>query len=232
MIPQIVDTVIFIKDGSINKVYNLKFKVKVPTGMVEADLARPVIEVNNFENNKIDYEIYTFGDQTVVMPVKDKKERITSLEKLAGERVSEEIKKIVPKAWTDVSVNNSRATVWVEEKFIPKIIGRGGKNIAKMEKILGISIDIRGFEEKSIKNRNYGKKCRVTIKETINHLHLVIGEKNAGKTMRIYSDDEELFIATISRKGEIKIEKGSDIAKNIVGGLASQNQIYAREENI
>mgnify|MGYP001247470114 FL=1 len=50
--------------------------------------------------------------------------------------------------------------------------------------------------------------------------------------MRIYSDDEELFIATISRKGEIKIEKGSDIAKNIVGGLASQNQIYAREENI
>ena len=232
MIPQIVDTVIFIKDGSINKVYNLKFKVKVPTGMVEADLARPVIEVNNFENNKIDYEIYTFGDQTVVMPIKDKKERITSLEKLAGERVSEEIKKIVPKAWTDVSVNNSRATVWVEEKFIPKIIGRGGKNIAKMEKILGISIDIRGFEEKSIKNRNYGKKCRVTIKETINHLHLVIGEKNAGKTMRIYSDDEELFIATISRKGEIKIEKGSDIAKNIVGGLASQNQIYAREENI
>jgi len=89
--------IFFIKDGSINKVYSLRFKVKVPTGMVEADLARPVIEVNNFENNKIDYEIYTFGDQTVVMPVKDEKERVSSLEKLAGERVSEEIKKIVPK---------------------------------------------------------------------------------------------------------------------------------------
>ena len=101
-----------------------------------------------------------------------------------------------------------------------------------MEKILGISIDIRGFEEKRVDNRNYGKKCSVTIKETRNHLHLVIGEKNAGKTMRVYSDDEELFIATISRKGEIKIAKRSDIAKNIVGGLASQNHIYAREEHI
>ena len=35
MIPHIIDTIIFLKDGNINKVYELKLTVKVPSGMVE-----------------------------------------------------------------------------------------------------------------------------------------------------------------------------------------------------
>jgi len=42
IIPQVVDTVIFIEAGAVVKVYD--FTVKVPYGMFEADLARPVIE--------------------------------------------------------------------------------------------------------------------------------------------------------------------------------------------
>ena len=42
MIPHVIDTVIFIKDGKIEKVYTLSLTVKVPTGMTEADLTRPV----------------------------------------------------------------------------------------------------------------------------------------------------------------------------------------------
>jgi len=37
--------------------------------MVERDLARPVVEVRDFMNEKLEYEIYTFGEQTIVMPV-------------------------------------------------------------------------------------------------------------------------------------------------------------------
>ena len=37
MIPHIIDTIIFLKDGNINKVYELKLTVKVPSGMVEED---------------------------------------------------------------------------------------------------------------------------------------------------------------------------------------------------
>ena len=33
----------------------------------EEDLARPIIEVKDFDNGKIDYEIYTFGNENVVM---------------------------------------------------------------------------------------------------------------------------------------------------------------------
>ena len=43
MIPQVVDTVIFIDAGAVVNVYELKFTVKVPYGMFEADFARPVM---------------------------------------------------------------------------------------------------------------------------------------------------------------------------------------------
>src|ERR1044071_7630151 len=59
MIPHILDTIIFVKDGSIQKVYELSLTVKVPTGMTEADLARPLVEVRDFENGTIESEIYT-----------------------------------------------------------------------------------------------------------------------------------------------------------------------------
>lgn len=66
MIPMIVDTVIFIKDGEIREVYSLRTVVRVPSGMVESDLARPLIEVLDFETGGPRYEIYTFGEQVVV----------------------------------------------------------------------------------------------------------------------------------------------------------------------
>ncbi|MEM4359596.1 MAG: ATPase, T2SS/T4P/T4SS family [Candidatus Bilamarchaeaceae archaeon] len=69
VIPQVVDTVIMIDRGEIGKVYELRHVVKVPSGMREEDLARPVIEVRDFESGQIEYEMYKFGEETVVLPV-------------------------------------------------------------------------------------------------------------------------------------------------------------------
>ncbi len=66
-IPHIVDTIVYIKDAKIAKVYETRLSCKVPVGMKDDDLARPVVEVLDFETGKVEYEIYTFGDQTVVM---------------------------------------------------------------------------------------------------------------------------------------------------------------------
>lgn len=67
VIPQIVDTVILIDRGRVGKVYELEQTVKVPTGMREQDLARPVIEVREFESGELEYELYKFGEETVVL---------------------------------------------------------------------------------------------------------------------------------------------------------------------
>lgn len=75
MIPSIIDTVIFIKNGRVEKVYDVKMTVKLPTGLREAELSRPVIEVRDFLTGELEYEIYTFGEQTVVVPVRKLRER-------------------------------------------------------------------------------------------------------------------------------------------------------------
>ncbi|MFH1773776.1 MAG: PINc/VapC family ATPase [Methanobacteriota archaeon] len=228
MIPQIVDTIVFIKDGKIQKIYKLNFTVKVPCGMTESDLARPVIEVKDFETEATEYEIYTFGEETIVMP-SFSIEKETMLEKLAAERVVQEIKKIAPKAFVEADVKGSRATIWVEEKFIPLIIGKQGRNIERIEKILGVSIDVLAFEEKEL-SREPKKAVEVSIEETENYLILQIGSKFSGKNVRIYVDNSPIFTAIIGRRGEIKVGKGSSIAQQLVDAVRTNGKIYAVAE--
>jgi len=75
MIPSIIDTVIFIKEGQVQKVYGLRMGVKVPSGLKEKDLARPVVDIYDFDTEELEYEIYSFGDSTVVMPIKKLKQK-------------------------------------------------------------------------------------------------------------------------------------------------------------
>ncbi len=70
VIPQVVDTVIFIDGGRVTKIYTLEYTVKVPTGMVHEELARPVIEVRDFQSGELEYEIYMFGEQVSVVPIR------------------------------------------------------------------------------------------------------------------------------------------------------------------
>ncbi len=69
MISSIIDTIIFIEGGKVTTVLSLKMTVKVPTGFKDADLARPVINVRDYISQTLLYEIYSFGQDIVVIPV-------------------------------------------------------------------------------------------------------------------------------------------------------------------
>ena len=71
-VPSTVDTVVHIEDGKVAKVNSLSLKVKLPTGMSSSqrDLARPVVEVRDFELGLLEYEMFTFGGEKVVVPVR------------------------------------------------------------------------------------------------------------------------------------------------------------------
>jgi ATPase len=73
VIPHVVDTLIFIRAGKVEKVYELSMTVKVPHGMTESDLSRPVIQVKDFEGGQVEYELYSFGEEVVVIPVREVK---------------------------------------------------------------------------------------------------------------------------------------------------------------
>ncbi len=69
LIPSIIDTLIFIKNGEVDSVLSLKMVVKTPAGFKDQSLARPVIEVSNFLNKHPLYEMFSFGEQIVVIPI-------------------------------------------------------------------------------------------------------------------------------------------------------------------
>ena len=80
MLPSIIDTIIFIEGGDITTVLVIKMTVKVPSGFRDKDLARPVVEVRNYTNGQLAYEIYSFGQDIVINPVnpeRSKKSRNT-----------------------------------------------------------------------------------------------------------------------------------------------------------
>ncbi len=151
VIPSVVDTSIYIEDGEIKEVYETKMTVKVPSGMKEADLARPVIEIRDFETGELKNEIYTYGEQTIVMDldlVNNKTEESKSaVDMLAEQQILKKIKRIIPKSKIGVEViSPERANIYINEKYIPKIIGKNGKRIAEIEKDIGISLGVETFE--------------------------------------------------------------------------------------
>uniref|UniRef100_A0A7J3M267 PIN domain-containing protein n=1 Tax=Archaeoglobus fulgidus TaxID=2234 RepID=A0A7J3M267_ARCFL len=207
IIPQVVDTVIFIEAGKIAKVYELSFTVKVPEGMFEADLARPVIEVRDFETKKVEFEIYTYGEQVVVMPV----ESDEKLKKAISDRFSQILDDF------EVIVSGKRAIVKVPEEKIPKILGKKGKRIKKLEEELRVSIDLVPKET----------EVGLEVEETDKHYVIYAGGFE-GKTLEVYADDEYLFSALVNKNGVIKVRKDKESGRSLRIALAKGAKIRVK----
>ncbi|MEM4373892.1 MAG: PINc/VapC family ATPase [Nitrososphaerota archaeon] len=217
MIPHVVDTVIFLKNGEVAKVYELSLVVRVPTGMVEQDLARPLVEVRDFEDGRLEYEIYTYGEENVVIPV----ERMAAeLERMKSDIV-EAVKSAIESYDSEAVVEAAgprRVVVRVERDVIPRLIGRHGENVSRLEKELGVSIEVEP------KLATLGREVEFEVRESGNTLSLVVGEEVGGK-VNIYVDNEYLFSATIGRKGVIKISKRSENGRALVKALYAGRRV-------
>jgi ATPase len=148
MIPNIIDTIVLIKGGRVAKVYSMGLLVRVPTGMIEEDLARPVIEVRDFDTDKLEYEIYKFGEETVVLPITQ--EMVAKQQKLSEpideERVSAALEKLLAKIVRrdfQIEFEGRKAVLLLDERDMASVIGKGGKNISQLEKKAGVKIDVR-----------------------------------------------------------------------------------------
>ena len=214
MIPQVVDTVIFIDAGKITKIYTLNFTVKVPYGMVEADLARPVIEIVDFETKKVEYEIYTYGEQVVVMPVGEEKEEY----KVLKNAIENKVKDYVDVCEVEV-LSSKKAIVKVPEEYIPHLLGRKGRRIKRIEDELKVSIDVQPL--KGIRR----EKIEGEVSETAKHW--IINAKGLeGKQVDVFAGDEYLFTASVGKKGIIRVRKDKDAGKAIRLALMRGEKVY------
>ncbi|MCE4624807.1 MAG: PINc/VapC family ATPase [Desulfurococcales archaeon] len=135
MIPSIIDTVIFIDKGEVSKVLDISITVKLPTGLREADLARPVVEVKDFLTGELEYEIYTFGEQTMVIPVKGRKADKTDM-------IARLVKRIIPEA--EVEVRDGVLIVRIP-RHTPRLTARKIKRIRKLAEKNGLEARIIPF---------------------------------------------------------------------------------------
>lgn len=209
MIPQVVDTVVFIEAGDVKDIYEVEFTVKVPSGMGDTDLARPVIEIREFESKALVYEIYSFGEQVVVMPVKE-----VATEKpvwrLATQALEHELRRVVRGPFTVEIRSDTQATLYVNEDQIPVILGRGGSRIRELEAELGIGLDVRSYDEMETTLHQ-----DIDIEVSDRHVILDLDPTLRGRNIEILVDGEPVFIGSVSRTGSIKLVRGSEPAERI-----------------
>ena len=246
LIPQIVDTVIYIEAGEVQKVYDVQTEVKVPEGLTEEDLARPVITIAEFETGVPEYEIYTFNRQVVTVPLTGENapdESESGTERLARQEVESEIRAIAHGHVEVEFASRDRAVVYVDDDDISAVIGKGGGRISDIEDRLGLDIDVRTHDERpGTGGRSGGRGGSKggsavpdgpvgTVEGEIvapdvagNHIVLPV-DGYVGETVEVRAGEEYLFTATVGHGGEIQVSRGSAIAEELEAAIDQRRPI-------
>ena len=231
MIPQVVDTVVYIEAGAVDTVYDVTTEVKVPEGLTAEDLARPVIRVADFETDQPEYEIYTFNRQVVTVPVgeADGPGAESGVDRIAKTEIEREVRSVARGNVTVDLKGPNRATVYVDDDDISAVIGKGGGRIQEIERSLGIDIDVRTHDERpsgsadssggggdsgpvGVPDDAHGDPVRPEV--TDRHVVLPV-DGHVGETVEVAADGEYLFTATVGRGGEVQVSRGSAIADEL-----------------
>ncbi|MFP4005563.1 MAG: PINc/VapC family ATPase [Candidatus Hadarchaeia archaeon] len=208
MIPMVVDTVVFVEGGEVRDVYALRPTVGVPEGMGSPDLARPMVEVQDFESGEPYYQIYSFGEQVVVMPVKG--QEMSEQEKEIAEDVRREVEH---RTGADVDVrmlSSQSAIVSASPDDVPRIIGRNGQMVEDLQDTLGVRIDVREREK-----AGPGEEPTPEIEDQGKNLVIKFGSEYGGKDVKLYAGGSMIFKGSVGSGGEIKIKKNSQIGDQI-----------------
>lgn len=229
MIPHVIDTVIYIKNGRIEKTYELNLIVKVPTGMTEQDLARPVVEVRDFETKKLEYEIYTFGEENVIIPIKE-----------APKKLKDNVTNIITKELGGISkdlqiefLSDNRIVLKVRDEAIAKVIGRQGRNITELERKTGVGISVEPISAgpTPIEPAPAAEPAKKAPKNEIKYLtgakgaffNIKVEKKFTGQKVDLYEGEEYLFSSMVGKNGNIRIRKHSGEGRKVLRAINSKN---------
>jgi ATPase len=219
MIPQILDTIIFMDAGMIKKVYEISLTVKVPYKMTEADLARPVVEVKDFSTGLTEYEIYTFGEENVIVPVDpDNEASQNNIYKLAESKIRDVIRRFEPDPEISI-ISDNKVRIKVQKDTIPRIIGKGGSTISELEDMLGVRIDVE------MKTPTLGREVFFEINESGNGVVIKLDQQTIGNKVNLYIDDEFICANQVGKKSRIKIDKRSESGRKILNAIIAGQKI-------
>jgi ATPase len=208
LIPQVVDTVLFIEAGKVSQVLTTDYEVKIPYGLSQEDLTRPVIVIRDFLKNKAISEIYTFGNQIVVVPVGDEKTGANPLFALAAAKIRDDMMRLLDTDHVDVQiVSEGKAIIKVPDAKIPRLIGKKGETVNGLEKSYGLKIDVDTLSD----DVNVMEDAVIEIKNKT--IFIDVGSRN--KPVKLYVDGISILSARSSSKGMIKLRLNSDTGNTV-----------------
>ncbi|MFB6144053.1 MAG: PINc/VapC family ATPase [Candidatus Nanohaloarchaea archaeon] len=219
MIPHVCDTVIHIENAEVAEVYKLELTVKVPEGMNEADLARPVVQITDLETGKAEFEIYTYGEETVVIPAGEGGDE-TGAKKLAKQQIEHMLSGKVKNPEIEF-ISDNHIRLLVEEDEMSHVIGKGGENIDRLEDELGLEITVEP-RKKTLKSG-----IQFQVHEKGNSIIIDVGAEFSGEEVDVYAGDEFLFTATVGKNGEVSLTRDSNLSGKILGAYES-NELDVR----
>lgn len=230
LIPSIIDTVIFVNNGSVDTVLSLRMVVKTPFGFKDEALARPVIEVRDFIQGNPMYELFSFGEQVVVIPTSKKKKGRTS------QRGKFSIRKIVDELnWNqtihkikyqdvDISSNNT-IQITAPNKLIDFLFFESPQLLYELEYKNKITINLV-----SENNASDTQGYQLKIKETRSHLILDVGNYYSGKDVLLKIGSQVIMKCHVQRNGEIKLSRKKVTTKRLEQMIETADDALTIEE--
>jgi ATPase len=234
VLPQTIDTIIFVSEGEIVRIYNIDFGMGIPEGMAGENHIRPLITISDYETGGTELQIFKYEGETIVMPLV--REKVVSEEKIEKEEekitwklTEREIQREIGRfteGYVDVRIqSDNKAVVYIDDKDVPAAIGKGGKNVAGIVNKLSIGIDIRPRSElergeaepPKPKAAVEAEKAEGGIRIRIDKKQLsIISTEHSGKIVDVFGGKEYLFTATVNESGEIHLAKNSSIAQEMI----------------
>lgn len=231
VIPQVIDTVIFIKWWQIEKILWLQQVVKVPEWMESDDLARPVILVTEYWSDQVIYEIYSYGEQVIVMPLdivaKYQESKISPMWEYACRYLEGYLEKLL---WFSVIIKPEGSLwikIYVNDKFKWRIIWKWWEKIQDLEKKIWLHISVKTLDEIP--------ENKITISKTD-----TTNQQNKDEIKITYPKGKKTFIIlqfpTNYAKKNINLKIWNDVMKFTVDSnaeivLKKKNMIKAIEES-
>jgi ATPase len=215
LIPGIIDTVIFINNGTVDTVLSLRMVVKTPYGFKDEALARPVIEVRDFIQGNSMFEIFSFGEQVVVIPTSKKKRgRTPHMGKLSIRKIADELNRsqnVHKIRYQDVELSdNNIFQISAPHKLIDFLFYESPELLYDLENKYKITINL--ISEDDISNIQ-GHQIR--IKETRSHLLLYVGKYYSGKDVLLKIGPQVIMKCHVQRNGEIKLSRKKVTTKRL-----------------
>ncbi|MDT7890689.1 MAG: ATPase, T2SS/T4P/T4SS family [Candidatus Nanopusillus sp.] len=215
LIPQIIDTIIYINKGQIEKVYYLNLTVKIPHGLKEEDLARPVVEVRDFITNDLEYEIYTFGEEIMVVPIK--KYRLKSgIQRFLEDLLNIEYKRKYNNVY--IEVLDDRIIFYIPKDLKKRFIRNEKRYLMSIKDKYNLRIEIKNAEKlNEIINFDY--------EISKDYLTIMFNNLFKKREVELYINGKLIGKFKINKKGKIVLDLNSEIGKEILEAINNKSKI-------